>query len=249
MSGRASMTGLVSAELLKLRTTRTAAGFLIATVLLTLLVHGVTFATTEIGDARDLEDAFNGAGIATLLLLILGIVATTGEYRHRTITGSLLATPDRRRYLAAKLIAYVVTGALLGLVATAVTMAAGFPWLAARDQPTDLLSGGDYALLALRGMAAAGIAGAIGVAIGAIVRNQVAAVVGLLIYLFVVEGLVGLVSDDVVEFTLGQSQEALLGGTLSDDGLSAGWGGLVYAGWAGLLGALGVALEQRRDVT
>ena len=41
----AVVTALVTAELLKLRTTRTAIGFLIATVLLTLLIQIVTFAT------------------------------------------------------------------------------------------------------------------------------------------------------------------------------------------------------------
>ena len=132
------MTALVSAELLKLRTTRTALGFFVVTVLLTLLLYGAGFATTEINSAQDVENAFNGAGIATVLLLILGIVATTGEYRHRTITGSLLATPDRRRYLASKLIAYLLTGATLGALAIVVVMVVGLPWLAARDQPTDL---------------------------------------------------------------------------------------------------------------
>ncbi|HEY6780053.1 MAG TPA: ABC transporter permease [Thermoleophilaceae bacterium] len=242
------MTALVSAELLKLRTTRTAFGFFAITVLLILLLQGVTFATVDINTKRDVEDAFGGAGIATIVLLILGIVATTGEYRHRTITGSLLATPDRRRYLASKLIAYVLTGAVLGAVAMAVTLVVGLPWLAVRDQPTELFSTADFAFLVLRAIAATAISGAIGVAIGAIVRNQVAAVVGILLYLFIVEPVIGLISDDVLKFTLGQSQSSLLGGAFSE-GLAPGYAALVYAGWALLLAALGVALEQRRDVT
>lgn len=243
------MTALVSAELLKLRTTRTAFGFLAATVLLTLLVQVATFATVDIHSSQDLENAFGGAGVATVLLLILGIVATTGEYRHRTITGSLLATPDRRRFLVSKLVAYLLTGAFLGAVALVVTLIVGFLWLGARDQPTDLLSGGDYALLFLRGVAATALSGAVGVAIGAIVRNQVAAVVGILVYLFVAEPVIGLVSDEVLKFTLGQSQSALLGGGGISDLLSPGWGGLVFAGWALLLSAIGAVLEERRDVT
>ena len=218
-------------------------------MLLTLLLHGAGFATSDITSEQDLEDAFNGAGIATILLLILGIVATTGEYRHRTITGSLLATPDRRRYLAAKLIAYVITGAALGIVAIAVAMAVGFPWLAARDQPTDLISTGDYVVLALRGILAAALSGAIGVAIGAIVRNQVAAVVGILIYLFVAEPVVGVIYEDAMDYTLGQSQSALVGGSFSEGLLAPGWAALVYCGWALLLAVVGAALEQRRDVT
>jgi ABC-2 type transport system permease protein len=244
------VTALVSAELLKLRTTRTAIGFLIATVLLTLLFQGVTFATEDIRTADDLRQTIAGAGMAALLLLILGIVATTGEYRHRTITGSLLVTPDRRRLLLSKTLAYMLTGAFLGLVAMIVAIGVGLIWLGIRDQPTDLISAGDYAVMALRGIAATAISGAIGVAIGAIVRNQVLAVVGLLVYLFVVEGLVSLVSDDVYDFMIGQTQASLLGtGQVGDEWLAPGIAGLVYLGWAVLLLVIGALLEERRDVT
>jgi hypothetical protein len=69
----------------------------------------------------------------------------------------------------------------------AVTIAAGVPWLSARDAPLELLDAGDYLSLTAQGIAAAALSGAIGVGIGAIVRNQVAAVVGALVYLFVLE--------------------------------------------------------------
>lgn len=243
------MTALVSAELLKLRTTRTAIGFLIAIVLLTLLFQGATFATADISDAGDLEQAFAGAGAAALLLLILGIVATTGEYRHRTITGSLLVTPDRRRFLVSKMLAYVITGALLGAVAMAVTLAAGIPWLSARDQPTDLLSAGDYALLVVRGIGVAALSGAIGVAVGAIVRNQVLAVVGVLVYVFMAEPALSLLSETVVSYMIGQNQSALGGADATGDPLAPGFAALVLGAWALLLGTIGAELEQRRDIT
>jgi ABC-2 type transport system permease protein len=243
------VTALVSAELLKLRTTRTAIGFLIATVLLTLLFQGATFATTDIRTAGDLREAVAGAGGAALLLLLLGIVATTGEYRHRTITGSLLVTPDRRRFLASKMLAYVVTGAVLGLVAMVVTIVVGLIWLGARDQPTGLISFGDYLVMVGRGVAATAISGAIGVAIGAIVRNQVLAVVGLLVYLFMIEGLVSLASESVYDALIGQTQAALGGSGQVGDAYSPAISGLIFLGWALLLGALGAFLEQRRDVT
>jgi hypothetical protein len=243
------VTALVNAELLKLRTTRTAIGFLIATVLLTLLIQGVTFATADIRTAGDLRESIAGAGAAALLLLILGIVATTGEYRHRTITGSLLVTPDRRRFLASKMLAYIVTGAVLGLVAMLVTLVAGLIWLSIRDQPTDLLPAGDYALMVLRGVAVAALSGAVGVAIGAIVRNQVLAVVGLLVYLFMVESAISLLSDDVYDFMIGQTQSSLAGSGAVGDALAPGVSGLVLAGWALLLGVIGIVLEDRRDVT
>jgi ABC-2 type transport system permease protein len=241
------MSSLVGAEFLKLRTTRTAYGFLAATVLLTLGAQAATFATTALSTKEDVEQALAGAGVAAALLLVLGIVATTGEHRHGTITSSLLASPDRRRLVAAKLIAYLVTGALLGAAAMAVTIAAGVPWLSARDAPLELLDAGDYLGLVAEGIAAAALSGAIGVGIGAIVRNQVAAVVGALIYLFILEPLVGLLSSRVAAFTIGGTQSALTG-TPMDDALGPLAAGLVLAAWALALSAVGAEVEERRDV-
>ena len=101
------MTALLSSELLKLRTTRTAFGFLVATVLLTVGIGAATFATITVTGKEDLEDALAGAGFVSALLLVLGIVAATGEYRHGTITSSLLASPVRTRFLSAKVLAYL----------------------------------------------------------------------------------------------------------------------------------------------
>jgi ABC-2 type transport system permease protein len=242
------VSALVSAELLKLRTTRTALGFLTAIVLLTLLVHAVTFATSDFVTQDDVESALSGAGVAAALLLVLGIVGTTGEYRHGTITSSLLGTPERRRLVVAKLLAYLIAGALLGVAAIAVTFAVGIPWLSARDAPVDLLGAGDYLELAARGTALAALSGALGVAIGAIVRNQVAAVVGTLVYLFVLEPVVGVLSSEAAAYTMGGAQTALGAGDL-DDALDPLAAGLVLTGWALLLGALGALLEEQRDVT
>ena len=57
------MSALVSSELLKLRTTRTAFGFLVATVLLTVGIGAATFATITVTGKEDLEDALAGRGI------------------------------------------------------------------------------------------------------------------------------------------------------------------------------------------
>ena len=243
------MTALVSAELLKLRTTRTAIGYLIAVVALTLLAQGVTFALEDIDSPQTLRESIAGAGIAALLLLILGVVATSGEYRHRTITGTLLVTPHRIRLLVAKMLAYFLVGAVLGLVAMVVTIVAALIWLPLRDQPTDLISAGDYLLMTVRGTASAAISGAIGVAIGAIARNQVIAIVGLLIYIFVIEGLIGLASQDVGDALIGQAQSALQGDSAASDTYAPGVAGLFLLGWALLLGAVAGLLEENRDVT
>jgi ABC-2 type transport system permease protein len=241
------MSALVSAEFLKLRTTRTAYGFLAAIVLLTLGVVAANSANVDLRTKEDLEEALSGAGIAAALLLVLGIVATTGEHRHGTITSSLLASPDRRRLVGAKVIAYLLTGALLGIAAVLATFAVAVPWLSARDAPLDLLDAGDYLGLFVEGVAVSALSGAVGVGIGAIVRNQVAAVVGTLIYLFVLEPVIGVISSDVAAYTLGGSQSALTAAPV-EDALDPLVGGLVLAAWALGLALAGAELEERRDV-
>jgi ABC-2 type transport system permease protein len=241
------VSSLVSAEFLKLRTTRTAYGFLAAIVLLTLGVVAANSANVDLRTKEDLEEALSGAGIAAALLLVLGIVATTGEHRHGTITSSLLASPDRRRLVGAKVIAYFLTGALLGIAAVLATFAVAVPWLSARDAPLDLLDAGDYLGLFVEGVAVSALSGAVGVGIGAIVRNQVAAVVGTLIYLFVLEPVIGVVSSDVAAYTIGGSQSALTAAPI-EDALDPLVGGLVLAAWALGLSVAGAELEERRDV-
>jgi ABC-2 type transport system permease protein len=241
------MTALVSAEFLKLRTTRTAYGFLAAIVLLTFAVVAANSANVSTRTKEDLLEALSGAGIAAALLLVLGIVATTGEHRHGTITSSLLASPDRRRLIGAKVLAYLVTGALLGVAAVIATLAVAVPWLSARDAPLDLLDAGDYLGLLVKGVAVSALSGAVGVGVGAIVRNQVAAVVGTLIYLFVVEPVIGVISSEVAAYTIGGSQSSLTAAPV-EDALAPLPGGLLLAAWALLLVLVGAELEERRDV-
>jgi ABC-2 type transport system permease protein len=143
----------------------------------------------------------------------------------------------------------MIAGTVLGSATLAVTFAVGIPWLSARNVAVDLLGPGDYLELIARGIALAALSGALGVGIGAIVRNQVAAVVGTLLYLFILEPVVILVSSDVAAFTVGQAQTALGSGDIGDDGLEAIPGGLVVTGWVLLLGWLGALLEEQRDVT
>ncbi len=241
------MSALVSSELLKLRTTRTAFGFLVATVLLTVGIGAATFATITVTGKEDLEDALAGAGFVSALLLVLGIVAATGEYRHGTITSSLLASPVRTRFLSAKVLAYLLTGAALGLVAMLVTFALGVPWLSARDAPIELLDFSDYVALAAQGVVLAALCGALGVAVGTLIRNQIAAVVGALVYLFILDPVLSLVSEDVAKYTPGGAISGL-GGNAPDYVLDPLPAGLVLVGWTLVFGVAALLVDRRRDV-
>ena len=60
------------------------------------------------------------ASTAATFVLILGIIAVTGEFRHMTITSTFLAAPRRGRVLVAKMGLYGILGALIAVVTTAV---------------------------------------------------------------------------------------------------------------------------------
>jgi len=126
--------------------------------------------------------------LGTLFAALLGAMSITGEFRHGTIRPTFLTTPRRGRVVAAKVWASMLIGVAFGLIAAAVAAGVGSAALAARGVKIQL-DGGDYALLLAGGAAAAGLWAAIGVGLGAVVRNQVPTVVGLCAWLLFVEGL------------------------------------------------------------
>ena len=130
--------------------------------------------------------------------MILAVIGITGEWRHHTITSSLLAAPDRVRFLAAKLIAFAIAGLVLSVLISVAISIVGFVILSARDLPTPEL--GDLIDRFARNAGIAALGGAFGVGLGAIVRNQVVAIVGLLVLSFAVEPLLIGLAPDVGRF-------------------------------------------------
>jgi ABC-2 type transport system permease protein len=187
------MTALLRAEVLKLRTTRTFLAFAGLAVGTSLLIAGLVSLLTEPTQDSVLTDVFT-SDTSSLFIIILAVVGISGEWRHRTITSSLLAAPDRVRFLAAKTLAFAVVGLLLSLSISISVAVLGFIILSVRDLPTPGL--GELAAQVGHIASEAMLLGAFGVCVGALVRNQVVAVVGLLLLSFVVEPvLIGLVPN------------------------------------------------------
>jgi ABC-2 type transport system permease protein len=90
-----------------------------------------------------------------------------------------------------------------------------------------------------------------GVGIGALLRNQVGAIVGSLVYLFVVEGLVlRLIPalQPVIKWLPGGALEAMTA-TLNDTELLEPWqGALVLLGYGLLAAIVGTLVAVRRDI-
>jgi ABC-type transport system involved in multi-copper enzyme maturation permease subunit len=253
------MSRLVAGELRKLSTTRLWLWLLLAAMALTALYAGLNIAFTDDPDnfaphlstveGQRLHYA-TAASAATTLAAVLAAIGLTSEFRHRTATTTFLATPHRGRVVAAKLITYAIVGAGYAVACLAVTLAIGMPWLASRDIDLSLTADGIPPTLA--GVVAAGVAfGLLGVAVGALIRDQVAAVVGLLVYRFVAEPIVTAVPalHDWTRYLPGQAASALAGSSLENLDFLPSWqGGLVLLGYVAAVVTLGLLLTMRRDV-
>jgi ABC-2 type transport system permease protein len=244
------VTRVVRAELLKLRTTRTfwaLAGCTLALLLLILVLSLVL--TDEFRDEAEVFSLLSTAGLSGLLMLVLGAVSGAGEYRHGTIASTLLVTPDRLRAVGAQTLACAVGGLAVGLAAGAVTAAVGLPWLAARDAP--IPPAGELLALFLGNGLYAALAAALGVAVGSLLRNQVAAIVLLLVFLFVVDPAISALAKDYAKFSLSGLSTSMSGGTSEEFGadvLPLGVAALVWSFYTSVLVAAAAALTTRRDV-
>jgi len=196
------------------------------------------------------------AGPVTLLsgaALLLGILGMAGEFRHQTVTQTFLVTPDRGRVVAAKLVAYPLAGIALTLTILAFTAAVAAGWLAATGLRPSLLDARLLALpmghVLLGAVLAAGLCGLVGVGVAALVRNQVAALVGVAVWVLLVEGLLmSLLHAPSMARWLPSAAAAALtnpgGGQLSRVA-----GSLLLAGYALALALAGTRLVVRRDIT
>jgi ABC-2 type transport system permease protein len=246
------MTRLVSAELFKLRTTRTFFGLVGGGIglVLVIVIPVAAFVSFSAGD-RPLNDMMGVASLVQAFVLVLGILSITSEFRHGTITPSLLVVPDRIRLVLAKLVASVATGLVLGLLVTVLVLLIVKGLGSLRDFDTS----GESLKLIVGGTLATGLYAALGVGIGALVRNQVGAIIGSLVYLFVVESLIGIIPgvDEVVpKYGLGGVAGSLAGVTQGEadlDRLGQVAGGLLFAAYCAVFVIAGLVMMRRRDVT
>ncbi len=187
------MSALLQAELLKLRTTRTFFALIGAGLALSLIVLVLTTTLADNFTEQDVRTAFAG-DFTSIFILLLGAMGMAGEWRHRTITSTVLAAPDRMKLITAKAISYGIAGMIVSFVVTTSLMVVGTIILSSRGETTL-----DFATLVdimWRNLVVAAYLGAFGVAIGAILRNQVGAIIGLILFPLVVETtLFGLVPD------------------------------------------------------
>ena len=248
------MSALVRAELLKIRTTRGWWAYLIVIVLITgIAAAGQVGSATneERGTTEFMADLVGSVGLAGLLALILGITVVTTEFRHGTVTPTFLAAPRRELVIAAKSIASTLVALGFALLSVLVLAAVALPWLAIVGATADF--GGDVTTRGAQQFLAVVLSALMGVAVGLVVHNQVAALVGTLVWIFVVENLLwGLFAlldvDGAVDYLPFRALDAT-GGAGGEQALDYGAAVVVSIVWIALLGAAGTARTLKRDIT
>ena len=259
------MTRLVRAEWTKLFTTRVWLGLLLGACVMAAGFAALLTAFAgetqngqpgppPVGDPVFEQLAFSVASRTAILFLILGIIGMTQEYRHRTATPTFLTTPRRWRVVVAKLLAYALAAVPMALLVTAVTVLTVLIYAGARGAAPSFGSD-NLEMLARSGLVLV-IYAVIGVGVGALLRNQVGAIVGSLVYLLVVEALVASIGaiSGAYKWMPGGAVQALTAasgdtsGFQGPDLLDAWQGGLLLLGYGLLAAFIGTVFAVRRDV-
>jgi ABC-2 type transport system permease protein len=133
-----------------------------------------------------------------------------------------------------------------------VVMATTLPWLAAKDVEV-VLNGTDLARTLVGVAIEVALYAVLGVAIGCLVRNQIAAIVGFVVYIFVIGPILTGVhaTSDVAQYLPYQAGNALGRLTSSTDVAMLGQtaGGLTLLVWALAFAIIGTRVAVRRDIT
>ena len=258
---------LLSAERRKLRSmlqTWIIAGSGIALTVFFLVLFLIIVTVNDDTEASGIPSIETDEGIRNIVsqgttvlafVLVLGTLLITSEYRHQTITSTFLVEPRRGRVLAAKFI----VGGLVGLVVTTLTvivvLAIALVWLAALDVSIDNLT--DLVILPAIGTVIAGVGYALlGVAVGALIRNQIAALVGALVWITLIDPILSAVLPDVGKYTPAGAASALTNAVgFNTSGIDADaylpmWaGGVLLFAYALVFIVAASRLTVTRDVT
>lgn len=191
-------------------------------------------------------------GVALLAITLLGVLAGTSDDRYGGIVGAVLASPKRFRIVAAKAGAVALVGAALGVVLALVSLVTLVITLAATGTPF-ALGLPDLAARFGLGVLAVTALSVIGLAVGLIVRTQLAGVLTMIAILIlepIVVSSIQLITGGIVPvwtqfLPVALAQGVIHGGT---DGLGPSVVILALVALTAALTAAASAALARRDI-
>ncbi len=245
--------------------------------------HGGTAGIVPHGSERWFANVFSVLSNSRLLALVLGVLIITGEYRHKTVTPIFLAEPRRGRVVTAKLgigfagglalgVLTMVTGLVIGLVLVALKVHSCLAYapISVHQGMSQALCSAQHgvyfvanshdmwhqwSLIAPGIIVGTGLFAIYGVGLGALLRNQIVAIVVGLGFTLVIEAIIGAIWPTIGEYLPGQSATALEDAGKSTVGLANSsllpwWGGAVMLVIYGVvLTVVGTQTTLRSDVT
>lgn len=244
------MTDQLLSELRKMRFTRTNLGLLagmIALILVFLLAVGLTGTSSDLADLDHQHRLFSIGTQAALFATLIGVMAITSEFRHGTIRPTFVVTPRRGRVIAARVVTSLLMGLLFGALAIGLSVGIGYAVLRARGAHL-ALDTNHLLLLVLGTIAMTALWAALGVGFGAVIKNQVFAVIALIVWATVVNPILDSAAPGPGRYTP-VAASASLTADPAKYLLSPLGGGLLLIAYAALFVAAGHLLVARRDVS
>lgn len=244
---------LTRAELRKLVAARTfliglalSVGVAVISVAVNAAVAG-TNGTPALGTTASTDKMLKLGSVCCVAMLMLGIIASGSEYRHKTIIPAMLAAPRRATLIVAKVIGIAVAGVVLstltfglGLVTAIAELSAhGFHHLPA-----------DTGTLFAGSVIAGTMFGVIGAALGYITHSTIAAIVGAVGWVLFAElAILHTLAPHLAKWLVTGAANALTDpGVLASKALTPATAVAVLSGYTVLLLGVASRLVLRRDV-
>ncbi|HMM95468.1 MAG: ABC transporter permease [Micrococcales bacterium] len=198
-----------------------------------------------------------GLSIGYLLLLTIGVLQIGSEYRHKTISGTFLATPKRLRAMLAKVVALLGIGAVYGLISLVGSVSVGAVVLGLRDR--DAFPSGTIVRTLALSLLVLGLWALIGLGIGILIPNQVAALLIGVGVAWIVEPLIGVAMsfwefgrEHIAQFLPSRATNAIVDAVTSgpNEVRLEWWGGaLTLTAYAVVLAGIGIWRTTRADIS
>ncbi|MBF4459191.1 ABC transporter permease [Pseudoclavibacter sp. VKM Ac-2867] len=251
-----SLRGAVRSEWIKFRglaSNNVLAGF----TFLLLVANGIAmpwaYVFRDRGSAQANYDAYpemivDKTGYVGIVLAVLAVLMVTNEYRSGQISTTLLSVPRRTPALIAKAAIIASVAFVIGVVSSAIGFAVAPPILAGGGYSYVLETPDLLRLVVGSGFYLAAIS-VIGIALGAIIRNVIAAVLATIVFLIIVPVIPQMFSEygtEIMRFFPIQAGSLLLAPAGTDP--MGPWGGsAVLLLWTLALFVSAAVVLKRRD--
>ena len=244
------MKRLIHSEIRKVVTTRWFKITMVVNAILAIISPVITTFSAATGEdiasTQFIHQVLSVSAGSSMVMLACGISMMAGEFRHGTSTPTFLITPRRRDVVLAKLVTVTGMGAVVGAVTFGCALATAIPSLS--HEGVHHLAG-DTLQMWIGAVLATALYGALGVALGAITRNTVVAIIGAVAWVFFIEG--GLLVPAVPgigKWLPTGANIALTHTGKAQELLTPAIGGALLTAWVLMFSVLAVVGMQRRDV-